>query len=176
MRVSDEELARRARRGSRDATSALLERHWRRAWQLAYAVVGTHATADDVAHEAWERALRGLPKFNGASSFSTWMTRIVVNCAINALRRERAAARRVAPMSLERAWHDAETSDPRLVAAVGGLRWERRVIVVLRYWLEWTPTEIAELLDVPVGTVNSRLTRALAELRTRLEVDDADRA
>jgi len=63
-----------------------------------------------------------------------------------------------------------------LLEAVAGLSLQRRVVVVLRYGLGYTPTAIGELLGIPAGTVNSRLARALEELRADYEVNDVDRA
>ncbi|TML09966.1 MAG: hypothetical protein E6G38_03735 [Actinobacteria bacterium] len=73
-------------------------------------------------------------------------------------------------------WHDVPDGDRELLDAVAGLSLQRRIVVVLRYGLGYTPTAIAELLGIPAGTVNSRLARALEELRANYEVNDVDRA
>jgi RNA polymerase sigma factor (sigma-70 family) len=73
-------------------------------------------------------------------------------------------------------WHDVAAGDQELLDAVAGLSLQRRIVVVLRYGLAYTPTAIAELLGIPAGTVNSRLARALEELRADYEVNDVSRA
>lgn len=172
----DRELVAKARAGSREAVSELFERHWSSAWKLAFAVTGRRALADDVAQGSFERAFRALPDFNGRSSFGTWLSRIVVNGALNALRDERRFVAGEETAWPEQDWTEPLLSDRELVQAVGRLAVERRVVLVLRYWFAYAPPEIAKLLDLPVGTVHSRLARALSELRAHLEEDDAERA
>lgn len=159
------------RTGSRDAADALFARHWTPVWRAAYTVLGDRAAADDAAQRAVERAIRGLDTFRAGGSFGAWIRRIAVNQAIDMLRHR----------ARETALHEGATApDPyedvlereALVAAVGRLEEDRRVAVAMRYWLDMTPGEIAEALDVPVGTVSSRLSRALAELREHLGVSE----
>ena len=159
-----EELVARARAGSREAAEELFELHWPRAWRLASTLADSHAAAEDIAQEAFERAFRSLAAFDGRSSFATWLHRIIVNAALNARRREQRL--RAAPPA-EPASPDASLRD-----VVQKLPDDRRLVVTLRYWLDLTPTEIADLLEIPVGTVNSRLARALADLRTQMEEAD----
>ena len=166
--AAERELVDRARCGSADAATELFERHWRRAWQVAFTLAGDAQTAEDVVQDAFERAFAGLPDFNGRSSFGTWLYRIVVNRALNVRRRER----RLVPTPV-RATADAPSdAEPALADLVRRLPAERRTPVVLRYWLDFTPAEIADLLGVPLGTVHSRLARGLAQLRLALEEDD----
>ena len=164
---TDARLVRRAQRGSRDAAASLFARHWPRAWRAALAVTGRHALADDVAQDAFERAFGRLQTFDASRPFAPWLHRIVVNRALDALRQER----RLVPVGdpPERAAaRDDDADDREALAAVAALSPERRAVVVLRHLLDYSPPEIAEMLDLPVGTVNSRLGRALAELRERL--------
>jgi RNA polymerase sigma-70 factor (ECF subfamily) len=171
---SDGKLVELARRGSRDAAGELFARHWPGAWRAAYAVTGRRAMADDVAQDAFERAFAALGRFDERRPFAPWLHRIVVNRSLDLLRTER---RLVGDAELERLeWHDLDSGDQELLAAVAGLSLQRRVVVVLRYGLGYSPAAIAELLDIPTGTVNSRLARALEDLRAEYEVNDVDRA
>jgi RNA polymerase sigma factor (sigma-70 family) len=147
----------------------LFARHWTRVWQAAYAVLGDRAAADDAAQRAVERAIRGLDTFRTDGSFGAWIRRIAVNQAIDMVRRR----------PPETALHDEAAAPDRydeilerdtLVAAVARLDEDRRIAVAMRYWLDMTQAEIADALGVPVGTVSSRLSRALADLREHLEV------
>jgi RNA polymerase sigma-70 factor (ECF subfamily) len=172
----DRQLVAEAAAGSPAAGEELFSRHWLAAWRLAFSVTGSAAAADDVAQDAFERAFRGLSGFNGRSSFRTWLSRIVLNQSIDLARRES----RLQPLDTAETpspeWSDEDAlRDRDLFDAVLALPLDRRTAIVLRYWARHTPTEIAEILGVPLGTVHSRLGRALAELRSRLEETDVPR-
>jgi len=165
--AGDEELVRRAQGGSRDAAARLFAAHWPRAWRAALAVTGRREMADDVAQDAFERAFARLATFDASRPFAPWLHRIVVNRALDVLRQERRLVLVGDPPEAGQGGAD-DAEDPEALAALAALPAERRAVVVLRHLLDYTPPEIAEVLDIPVGTVNSRLGRALAELRERL--------
>jgi RNA polymerase sigma-70 factor (ECF subfamily) len=172
----DAQLVAEAQRGSREAAGELFSRHWRDAWRTAHAITGGAASAEDVVQDAFERAFRALSRFDGRRPFGAWLYRIVVNRALTLLRDER---RLVSLETIEEpvAERDQDLAPDRgLLAAVAALPAERRVVVILRYGLGHSVREIAELVDLPVGTVQSRLARALTDLRARLEVRDAERS
>lgn len=124
--------------------------------------------AEDVAQDGFERAMRRLGDLNGGP-FGGWLRRICVNRAIDVLRREK----RLGPLDDQMPdgveWAGQSHGDAALMRVVGALEAERRIPVVLRYGLDYTPGEIAAELRIPVGTVSSRLSRALADLRMQLE-------
>jgi RNA polymerase sigma-70 factor, ECF subfamily len=172
---SDARLVELARHGSREAAGELFTRHWRAAWRAAYVITGRREFADDVAQDAFERAFAALSRFDESRPFGPWLHRIVVNRCLDLLRTERRLVAGDEELGrLE--WHDVSGGDQELLDTVAGLSLQRRVVVVLRYGLGYTPTAIAELLGIPTGTVNSRLARALEELRANYEVNDVDRA
>ena len=170
---SDRDLVRRARRGDRDAAAALFRRYWRNAWRAAYAITGRRALADDVAADGFERAFAALGRFDERRPFGPWLHRIVANRALDVLRAERRLSDEELP-DLPDAAPVPEHGDRSLLAAVAELSLERRVVVVLRYGVGMTPKQIAGALDLPVGTVNSRLARALEQLRESLEVEHVE--
>lgn len=165
-------LIRRAQRGSQRAAGELFARHWPGAWRAALAITGRRAAADDVAQDAFERAFANLDRFDPARPFAPWLHRIVVNRALDLLRAER----RLVPVAHVPetliAWSAADAPDPQALAALATLSEDRRTVIVLRHLLDHSPAEIADLLDLPVGTVHSRLARALAELRDLLGTND----
>jgi RNA polymerase sigma-70 factor (ECF subfamily) len=167
-RPDDRDLVRRARAGSRDAAGELFRRHWPGAWRAAFAVTGRRAAADDVAQDAFERAFAALGRFDDGRAFAPWLHRIVVNRALDLVRAERRLVGLEAAGELAAAADDAPGGDPAALAALAGLSPERRAVMVLRHLLGYAPPEIAEVLGVPVGTVHSRLARALADLRREL--------
>src|SRR5213596_804207 len=150
-----------AQEGSTSAMEALFRHHWPRAYRAAYLVVHDAAAAEDIAQEAFLSAVRTLDRFDRRRPFGPWLHRIVVNRAIDwararALRPEAEAVDAPAP---QRAEHDEE-----LLRELDRLSPEHRAVIVLRYLLEYTPGEIADLLELPRGTVNSRLRRGLDRL------------
>jgi RNA polymerase sigma-70 factor, ECF subfamily len=167
-----------AQRGSGEALEALYRRHWPWAHRAAYLVVHDEAAAEDIAQEAFLAAVRALDRFDRRRPFGPWLHRIVVNRAIDwararSLRPEAAIASEPhdEPGS-EAGALEPERSRPYsegVVAALASLSPEHRAVVVLRYLLEYTPGEIAEALDLPRGTVNSRLRRALDRLGKLLD-------
>lgn len=166
---SDARLVRRAQRGSESAAAQLFRRHWPGAWRAALAVTGSRAMADDVAQDAFERAFAALGRFDPSRPFAPWLHRIAVNRALDMIRQERRlVGLDAAPEAGTEGWEIEAGPDPEALAALAQLSPERRAVVVLRHLLDYHPPEIAAMLGLPLGTVNSRLARALAELRERL--------
>ena len=161
-----------AQAGSVSDLEALFREHWPRAYRAAYLVVHDAAAAEDIAQEAFLAAVRALDRFDARRPFGPWLHRIVVNRAIDwarahSLRRELGDERideaEGAPPSA-----GANPYSEGVLGALGSLSPDHRAVIVLRYLLEYTPGEIAELLDLPRGTVNSRLRRGLDALAERL--------
>ncbi len=166
-RRDERRLVREVQRGSAQALEELFRREWPRAYRAAYLVVHDAAAAEDIAQEAFLAAVRAIDRFDRRRPFGPWMHRIVVNRAIDAtrarsLRREvdaEAAASAEAPPD-----RPSEPLPADVVAALKELSPEHRAVVVLRFIFVYTPGEIARALDMPRGTVNSRLRRALDRL------------
>jgi RNA polymerase sigma-70 factor, ECF subfamily len=171
MPPDDALLIELVRGGSQDAAAELFERHWPLVWHWAFGVTGDRGLAEQVAQEAILRAFRSLDRFDPARPFRPWLKRVTVNLAIDELRRERRHESAPEWMSELRAvppFEDAELLDS-VVAAVRTLPPRQRIVVVLHYWLDTGVEEIASLLEIPVGTVVSRLSRARASMRAQLE-------
>ena len=168
-RLRERRLVRDAQRGSAEAFEVLFRRHWPGAYRAAWVVMRDAAAAEDVAQEAFIAAVRALDRFDRRRPFAPWLHRIVVNRAIDAAR-SRALRREVDTAAAEDAAADPapEPLSDELTAALVELGPEHRAVVALRYLLDYTPGEIAALLDLPRGTVNSRLRRALDRLATML--------
>jgi RNA polymerase sigma-70 factor (ECF subfamily) len=166
-RRGDGALIRGAQAGSESDLEELFRRHWRRAYRVAYLIVHDHAAAEDIAQESFVAAIRALDRFERRRPFAPWLSRIVTNRGID-WARSRAARREVdAPGDVENAASRSGYSD-EVVQALASLSPEHRAVVVLRYVWEYTPGEIARVLELPRGTVNSRLRRALDSLEGRL--------
>jgi RNA polymerase sigma-70 factor (ECF subfamily) len=172
QRSPDRDLIELAREGSHEAAGALFDRYWPFAWRAAYAVTLNRTLADDAAQEAIGRAFASLARFDTTRPFGPWLKRIAVNCAIDLLRD---ADRRNACVDSTQAELElgavaaADAADvTEVVAAVAALSPAKRAVVALRYWLGLPFDEIAGVLGLPVGTVASRHSRALDELRETL--------
>jgi RNA polymerase sigma-70 factor, ECF subfamily len=170
VRTAEEsELVRQAIGGSDDAQGELFRRHVARSWQSALMVSGSRTLADDATQDGFLAAFAALDRFDTSRPFGPWVGRIVVNRALNLARGEaRSAAATTGAEALE--WLDpdrAENSAVRQALAV--LDVDQRAVVALRFWLDLTGPEVAAALDIPLGTVSSRLARALEALRTTLE-------
>ena len=156
-----------AQQGSVADLELLFREHWPRAYRAAQLVTGDAAAAEDIAQEAFLAAVRNLDRFDRRRPFGPWLHRIVVNRAIDWTRARKLRAEvelgdyLPAPSAPER--------DGAALARIAELPAEHRAVVVLRYVLEYTPGEIAELLDLPRGTVNSRLRRGLDRMRDGAE-------
>ena len=175
----DRELVAAAQHGGpRDALDALLRRHYDLVHAVCRRIAGGTRGADDAAQEAMIGIIHGLPRFDGRSSVSTWMYRIATNAALDELRRRR---RRPALHVVDDDGPPHEEMDPvahrrvdavvdrlALDDALGRLPDEFRAAVVLRDVADLDYAEIAKVLDVPVGTVKSRIARGRAQLVTML--------
>ena len=152
-----------AQRGSVADLELLFREHWPRAYRAALLVTRDAAAAEDIAQEAFLAAVRNLDRFDRRRPFAPWLHRIVVNRAIDWTRARRLRAEvelgDYAPGSRR------PEPDGTALGRIGDLTPEHRAVVVLRYVLDYTPGEIAELLDLPRGTVNSRLRRGLDRLK-----------
>ncbi|HEX3804198.1 MAG TPA: RNA polymerase sigma factor [Solirubrobacteraceae bacterium] len=173
---SERSLITGALAGSESDLEALFIRCWPRAYRTAYLIVNDHAAAEDIAQEAFLAAVRRLERFDRHRRFDPWLNAIVANRAID-WTRARTARREsgIDPTEIRAVAPEPATDgySPQVFAALQSLPAEQRAVVVLRYVLEYTPGEIARALELPRGTVNSRLRRGLDALENQLQ--DIDR-
>jgi RNA polymerase sigma-70 factor (ECF subfamily) len=161
--VGERAWIRGAQRGSVRDLELLFREHWPRAHRAAYLVSGDAAAAEDIAQEAFLAAIRNLDRFDRRRPFGPWLHRIVVNRAIDFTRARKLRAEVELGDYLPAP--PVPEHDGRALAGIEGLSPEHRAVIVLRYLLEYTPGEIASLLDLPRGTVNSRLRRGLDRMK-----------
>jgi RNA polymerase sigma-70 factor (ECF subfamily) len=189
MADEDEDLD-RARQGDRDAFGRLVRRHQRRVYAAALHILGNHSDADDATQEAFVRAYRGLARFDGRADFFTWLYRIAVNTALNALRSGRRGAAlsqrggvEVAhvggrPEALGQdvqspAQQAQDTGEVfRVLDAIAQLSPALRVTIVLATIEELPHKQIAEILEIPEGTVAWRVNEARRLLKLRLSANE----
>ncbi len=168
-RASEPALVKAAQRGSAEAFAELFRRHWPRAHRAAWLVVHDATAAEDVAQEAFLAAVRALDRFDRRRPFGPWLHRIVVNRAID-YARARELRREVADAGIEPAAIDrADAPGDDVLVALAALPPDQRAVIVMRHLLGFTPGEIASALELPRGTVNSRLRRGLDGLQEAIE-------
>ena len=163
-RASDAALVRAAQGGSERAVEELFARHWPDAYRTALLIAHDRAAAEDIAQEAFVSALCALPRFDRARPLRPWLHRIVVNRAIDWARARKLRAEVGVDAVAEPVAAPADLGLGDLGPVLARLTPEHRAVVVMRYLLELTPGEIAAALDIPRGTVNSRLRRGLDAL------------
>jgi RNA polymerase sigma-70 factor (ECF subfamily) len=164
-------LVREAQRGSSAAIADLYTAHWPGAHRAAYLVVHDAAAAEDIAQDAFLAAVDNLDRFDRRRPFAPWLHRIVVNRAIDWARREALRRTGDGPVAESPAPAPKQEVGAELMAALAQLPPEQRAVVVLRYLLDYTPGEIARMLELRRGTVNSRLRRGLDRLSDLIEVE-----
>lgn len=177
--TDDDRLVQRARDGDTAAFGELVTRHRQVAARVA-AVVAPAAELDDVLQEACVKAWHGLPRFRPDAPFRPWWCRIVANEAKNRTR----AARRRETLHVRSASATPELDDrtpeasvvardeaDALVRALNRLPADDRLVIAYRWLLELPLAEIADAMSIPIGTVKSRLSRAMTKLRTELAAE-----
>ena len=170
----------RCRRGDVSAFEPLVEKYRERVWRLAFNVLRDREDARDVAQEAFVRAWQALPSFRGQSAFYTWLFRITLNAAADRARQRAARGRalgteRVPEADWERTMVDPTTAPDeqarraeerhRILRALDALPAHHRAIIMMSDLEGLSYREIAEVLDIPMGTVMSRLHNARKRLR-----------
>lgn len=180
----EREIIARCRGGDSSAFDAIVERYQQRVFTLCYWMLKNRDDAEDAAQEAFLRAYRGLASFRGDCAFSTWIHRIAVNAALDFGQR-----RSKAPLALSSLQHDDESEMPEPVSpgegpadqaqrrerrravlrALHELPEQQRAMIVLFDIQGHSYEEIAALLELPLGTVKSRLNRARLAMRDRLD-------
>ena len=142
------------------------------AYRLAGYLLGDATEAQDAVQDALIKAWRSWPNLRNPEAFGPWFERIVVNVCRDRMRRHRT----LRMVDLDAAG-EVESADPfgsmfagdEVASAVARLGPDHRIVIALRFWRDLTLDQVAETLDVPLGTVKSRLHYALAALRTELK-------
>ena len=187
MSADDHRLIAECLQGDTAAFGVLVRRHQDRLYNSVYRMVGNAEDAYDVVQEAFLNAYQSLESFKGDSLFFTWLYRIAVNTAISLKRKQRAVVSIDAGRNGDQSMEPPDTSDlsrpghameqaeqqRRVRAALARLSPEHRAVLVMKDMEGQKYENMAEVLQVPIGTIRSRLHRARLELRELLEKDEA---
>jgi len=179
--ISDSGLLERCRRGDNRAFRLLVDRFQPRLMATAIGMVGPGQDSEEIVQETFVRFYRSLDRFEGRSSLGTYLTRITMNEALKVIRKQKPLRFRL----LSRDDPDSPLEEPvdvpetqvlekeeqaeQIRRAVQSLKPEFRNVVVLRFLNEYSTAECAKILEIPQGTVMSRLSRALEKLGPALQ-------
>ncbi|HJZ60444.1 MAG TPA: sigma-70 family RNA polymerase sigma factor [Gemmataceae bacterium] len=165
--------------GSAGGLHQLIDTHYQALYRYAYRLTGSAADAEDLTQEAFGKALARLPQLRDPDRVKAWLFRILRNAYLHKVRDQK--RHKVVPLDAvgdlpERAPEELPDIDPaRLQQALDELDEVFRTPIILFYFEEFSYRDIAEHMDLPIGTVMSRLARAKAYLRSRLlPADGAD--
>jgi len=176
--ISDAECVQNLQRGQTDAFEILIRRHEKTIFNLVYRMLGDYDEAAEVSQEAFLSAYRAIGTFRGDSNFSTWLYRIALNHATT--RRKSLNTRQQRNVSIE---NTEPVSDPqpgpaetmekkeireRVQQALNSLEPDDATVILLRDLQDVPYEEVARVLEIPIGTVKSRLHRARQALKTEL--------
>lgn len=180
--MQDGELAQHARQGDLDAYEALLRCHQQDAQRASFLVLRQREEAEDAVQEAFVRAWDRIDQFDARRDFRPWLLKIVTNEARDRLRargrRRRLKLRAIREMDTKKAVPSPERSVVTservgaVIEEINGMDEDDQTIMSYRYFLDLPTAEIADLLDMPHGTVRSRISRARQRLRERLAGTD----
>jgi RNA polymerase sigma-70 factor (ECF subfamily) len=174
----DDDLVARCRSGSEEAFAELVDRYKNLVFGVISQVVADKSRLEDLAQEVFLKIHRGLPSFRGEAKLSTWIYRIVRNVCTEASAHERRHVSvderdedgrlRYEPVARDTAIRDFELRD-QLERAVAELPAEQRFLISAHYFGGQQYQELADILDMPIGTVKTQLHRAKARLRVLIE-------
>src|SRR5262245_46718013 len=174
--VNERELVERCRRGDERAFQELIDQYKNLVFALIARTTQDRARAEDLAQDVFLRIHRGLPYFRGEARLSTWIYRIVANVCLQDQARPRSAefsldeGERPAPSAPDRQFADLELRD-RLEKAIARLSPNYRLLVAAHYLDGVRYEDLAEALELPLGTVKVQLYRAKQQLRRLLETE-----
>lgn len=167
-------LVERARRGDDRAFAMLVRSHERSMYAAAYGIMRSEWDASDATQEAFAQAYAEIRRLRDSDKFHAWLSRILVNRCYAALRKRGKVVAMPDVPEPEAFTYVGREEGLDLMRAVQALDTDHRTVVVLRYFRDLKLDEIAKVLGCPVGTVKSRLNRALAHLGAKLEATSAE--
>ncbi len=185
MELTDRAFVARVRAGDADAFRALVERHGRSLFRLAFRMTGNEQDAEDVVQETFLRAYRQIARFDERSSFGTWLYRIASNCSLDTIRSRKRRSEQVSPVGEEggeevvaalacgRPGPEREALSTELRVCVANamreLSAQERTAFVLRHYEGMSIEEVSRVLECQPGAAKHSVFRAVQKLRRALE-------
>ena len=172
--ADEQQLILLAQEGNHEAYRLLVQRHMKRAYDVAFRFVGTHEAAEDITQEAFVKAYHSLPRFRGEAEFSTWLYRIVTNLSLNTVkqtkRRVKYEVKDASPETVHSIEQLPESGEAALYIerALHELPTLQRAVVILRHIDGLSTAQVSNILRCSEGTVKTHLFRGLRKLRAKL--------
>jgi RNA polymerase sigma-70 factor, ECF subfamily len=176
--ISDAACVRRLQRGDLDAFEILVRRHQKAIFNLVYRMLGDYDDAAEIAQEVFLSAYRAIGQFRGQANFSTWLYRIAFNHATTRRKSTSSRQKRLVPLDGNEMIDEAQIGPAeslekkelreRVQRALNELEPEDATVIILRDLQDIPYEDVARVLEIPVGTVKSRLHRARQALKARL--------
>ncbi len=168
----------RAQSGDREAFAIIFEQYKNLVYKTAYLMLGESAEAEDALQEIFLQVYKSLSGFDpGKAKFTTWLYRVTFNYCLNQRRKKRPFLLPLEDLSptLKSEFPGTQLAeDEALHQAIGTLTDKQRAVLILRYFWDLPYAEIAQILDIPLGTVKSRIDLALRTLRKVIEEAKSD--
>jgi RNA polymerase sigma-70 factor (ECF subfamily) len=163
----------RSQKGDPDAFAALFEQYKNLVYKTAFLILNNADDADDILQDVFVLVYKSLATFDPhKGAFTTWLYRITIRCCLNFRRKRRVTS---LPLYEDLLAEPIRDDDIEVIRqAIEGLSKKQRAVIILRYYWDLPYHEIAQALDIPLGTVKSRINLALKTLRQTLEPQGVD--
>ncbi|MDW7675471.1 MAG: sigma-70 family RNA polymerase sigma factor [Bacillota bacterium] len=187
MQITDDDLIKKCQQGDTAAFEELVVLYEKRVYSIAYRMMGNHEDACDLAQEAFIKIFRSIKNFRGESSFSTWLHHVVANVCRDFLRKNKLKVSSIdEPVQYEGEALGKQLQDfsntpeqeieqkelqDYIQQLIKQLPEDYRMVLVMREFMEFSYEEIAAELNISLGTVKSRLSRARNMLKNKLIID-----
>ena len=166
-------LVKKARKGDEKAFLTLFQHYEEDIYRIAYVYVKNKNDALDIVQETAYKAISQIQTLKNPEYFKTWLIRITINCAINLVKKEK----KIVPFKSEYTEYNISNANDcalrlTLRDLIERLNENEKSVVVLKYFYNYTFSEISKIVDLPMGTVKSLLYRSLEKLRIQLNKED----
>ncbi|WP_235860245.1 sigma-70 family RNA polymerase sigma factor [Rossellomorea aquimaris] len=174
MQNDSNRLIKKAIKGNKNAFEKLVQEHYERIYRTAYLYVHNEEDALDVVQEAAYQAYKSIHSLKQPEYFLTWLTRIVIHCAVDVIRKRE----KVVSMNDEYLYNLPDGSTPdiegssQLLQAIGQLKHNHRTAIILFYYHDYSIKTISTVMDIPENTVKTYLSRGKAELKKVYEKEE----
>lgn len=171
--MADVAVVEKARAGDEEAFTRLVEDYSASVYRTAYMILRDHGAAEDVVQEAFIICYRKIAGFQGRASFATWLYKIVINLCRDKMRKNKREVALLEKVVQNDTWSGDEAGTDldlrlELKQVIDSLKPEHRILLTLYYGLDMSVKRVAEILNLPEGTVKSRLSTARALVKERL--------
>jgi RNA polymerase sigma-70 factor (ECF subfamily) len=173
--LQDELLVIKCQQNDSQAFEEIVQKWQKRLWAYAFRMIGSETSAYDIVQETWCGVIKGLNKLNDVSVFPSWIFRLLHNKCVDWIQNEQRETRLkkgLKKIEPEEPGQDMVDGGDTLQIAIERLSPERKALILLRFQEEMAIGQMAEILNLPEGTVKSRLHRTVMELRCLLEKDN----